>query len=93
TQAENITIQRGLMKEYKYTVFFEPAEEGGYIVHVPALPEICTEGDTLAEARAKAEDAIRLVIESNIERGEAIPEDVIIAGEPVKEQVAIKFAA
>ena len=31
------------MKEYKYTVFFEPAEEGGYIVRVPAMPEICTE--------------------------------------------------
>ena len=28
------------MKEYKYTVFFEPAQEGGYIVRVPAMPEI-----------------------------------------------------
>jgi len=37
------------MKEYKYTVFFEPAEEGGYILRVPAMPEICTEGDTLEE--------------------------------------------
>lgn len=81
------------MKEYKYTVFFEPAEEGGYIVHVPALPEICTEGDTLAEARAMAEDAIRLVVESNIERGEPIPEDVVITEEPIKEQIAVRFAA
>ncbi len=45
------------MKEYKYTVFFEPAEEGGYIVRVPAMPEICLEDDTLEEARTMARDA------------------------------------
>ncbi len=81
------------MKEYKYTVFFEPAEEGGYVVRVPAMPEICTEGDTLEEARAIAEDAIRCVIESNTQLGEPIPLDVISNQEPIKEQVAIKFAA
>ena len=27
-----------------YTVILEPAEEGGYVVHVPAFPEIVTEG-------------------------------------------------
>ena len=82
-----------LMKEYQYTVFFEPAEEGGYIVHVPAIPEICSEGDTLEEARAMATDAIRCVIESNTKRGEPIPEDVIIDQEPIKEQISIRFAA
>ena len=81
------------MTEYKFTVFYEPAEEGGYLVSVPSMPEICTEGDTLEEARAMAEDAIRLVIESNIKRNEPIPEDVVIAQEPIKEQVAVKFAA
>lgn len=25
-------------KEYSYTVFFDPAPEGGYTVTVPALP-------------------------------------------------------
>ncbi len=81
------------MIEYKYTVFYEPAEEGGYLVSVPSMPEICTEGDTLEEARAMAEDAIRLVIESNIKRNEPIPEDVAIDQAPIKEQVAVKFAA
>jgi len=69
----NLIINESRMKEYKYTVFFEPAEEGGYIVRVPAMPEICTEGDTLEEARAMAEDAIRCVIESNTKLGEPIP--------------------
>ena len=81
------------MKEYKYTVFFEPAEEGGYIVRVPAMPEICTEGETLEEARTMAEDAIRCVIESNTKLGEPIPVDVISDREPIREQVAVKFAA
>ncbi len=36
--------------EYNFTVFFEPAVEGGYVVTCPALPGLVTEGDTLAEA-------------------------------------------
>ena len=47
------------MKKYQYTVIFEPAEEGGYIVHVPALNGLTTEGDTLEEAKAMAMDAIK----------------------------------
>ena len=51
-------------KEYRYTAVFEPAEEGGYVVTVPALPGVVTEGDTLEEARAMAVDAIRCYLES-----------------------------
>jgi predicted RNase H-like HicB family nuclease len=35
-------------------------EVGGYTVEVPELPGVITEGDTLAEARKMAKDAIRL---------------------------------
>jgi antitoxin HicB len=52
------------MVEYSYTVLFEPAEEGGFIVTCPALPGLVTEGDTLEEARALAQDAIRAYLES-----------------------------
>ena len=52
------------MVEYSYTVLFEPAEEGGLIVTCPALPGLVTEGDTLEEARAMAQDAIRAYLES-----------------------------
>ena len=60
TPKENITINGGLMKEYKYTVFFEWAKDeayknGAYNVRVPAMPEICTFGETLEEARTMAE--------------------------------------
>jgi predicted RNase H-like HicB family nuclease len=33
--------------------------EGGYSVVVPAIPEICTFGETLPEARRMAKDAVR----------------------------------
>jgi len=40
-------------KEYDYTVPFEPAVEGGYVVTCPALPGLVTEGDTLEEAQRR----------------------------------------
>ena len=57
----NSTHRRDTLQaiEYRYTMVFEPAEEGGYVVTVPALPGVVTEGDTLEEARAMAKDAIR----------------------------------
>ncbi len=41
--------------EYNYTALFEPAEEGGYTVTVPALPGCITGGDTFEEAQAMAQ--------------------------------------
>jgi hypothetical protein len=49
----------GAIKDYSYTVIFEPLERGGYQSIVPALPEIMTAGRTLKEARRMARDAIR----------------------------------
>ena len=46
------------IRQYSYTVLFEPAEEGGYVVTCPALSGIVTQGETLEEARAMAADAI-----------------------------------
>ena len=76
-------------RAYQYSVILEPAEEGGFIVHVPALPEVCTEGDTEAEALAMAKDAIELVIASRLERGEPIP---IEHGKPVLRDVIAHVA-
>jgi antitoxin HicB len=39
---------------HTFTVVLEPAEEGGFIVTVPALPEVGTQGDTYDEAMANA---------------------------------------
>lgn len=59
--------------EYVYTAVFEPAEEGGYVVTVPALPGVVTEGDTLEEARAMVVDAIQGYLEVLQEDGIPIP--------------------
>jgi antitoxin HicB len=59
----------------RYAVILEPAEEGGFVVHVPALPEVVTEGDTEAEALAMAKEAIALALEVRLAEGEPIPAD------------------
>ena len=72
------------LNKYQYTVLFEP-QEGGFNVLVPAIPEICTFGETKTEARAAAEEAIRCYLESAIKNGERIPEDAV----PAQEQIAV----
>jgi len=64
-----------LVAEHGYTTIFEPLPEGGFSVIVPAIPEICTYGDSLEEAREMARDAIRCYLESAIKTGEPIPDD------------------
>ena len=44
-------------------LLLEPQPEGGYTVTSPLLPELITEGDTLSEAMANAEDALAVVLE------------------------------
>ena len=47
----------------------EPQPEGEYTVTSPLLPELVTEGDTLAEALANVEDAFAAVAEIYEDRG------------------------
>lgn len=61
------------VKILKYTVLFEPAEEGGYVVTVPKLYGLTTEGDTLEEAKKMAKEAIEVYIESLIAYGKEVP--------------------
>lgn len=75
-------------REYGYTVIYQQMPEGGFSVVVPAIPEICTFGDTLAEARRMAKDALRCFLESALQTGEPIPEDV----EPAIEHIAVSVA-
>jgi antitoxin HicB len=75
-------------KEYGYTVLFQRMPEGGYNVVVPAIPEICTFGETISEARRMAKDALRCFLESALKTGEAIPNDV----EPATEHIAVVVA-
>ncbi len=69
---------------YTFTMLFEPAEEGGYIVTCPALPGLVTEGDSLEEARQMAEDALRGYLESLRKDGLSIPPDKTPITEPIE---------
>ena len=70
--------------KYSFTMLFEPAEEGGYVVTCPALPGLVTEGETMEEARRMAEDALRGYLESLLDDGLTIPPDKTPITEPVE---------
>lgn len=75
---------------YSYTTLFEPAVEGGYTVTVPMLPAVITEGDTLAEARARVREAVRGYLKVLRKRGESIPrERGARLRRPITERVAV----
>ncbi|MBI3619201.1 type II toxin-antitoxin system HicB family antitoxin [Candidatus Peregrinibacteria bacterium] len=60
----------------RFTVVLEPAEEGGYVVHVPTLPGCHTQGETIEEAEANAKEAIECYLLSLHDRGEELPKEL-----------------
>lgn len=61
------------VRRYTYTIHLEPAEEGGFVVTVPALSGCVTEGDTYEQAIANAREAIEGFVEALAAGGQAIP--------------------
>jgi predicted RNase H-like HicB family nuclease len=64
------------MQDYQLTVVIERDEDGRFLAICPALQGCYTEGESEAEARDLIADAIRLHIESRLQRGEPIPAEV-----------------
>ncbi|HVC34183.1 MAG TPA: type II toxin-antitoxin system HicB family antitoxin [Chloroflexota bacterium] len=61
---------------HRYTIILQPdTEQGGYWVTVPTLPGCVSQGDTLQDAIAHAQEAIALYLETLTARGEPIPEE------------------
>ncbi len=81
--------QKEPVPEYRYTVLFEPAEEGGYVAFCPALPGLVTEGNTYEEARARVKEAIEGYLESLQKDGQPFPPDKKLWLDPVKEEINI----
>ena len=81
-------IKKKIKKEIlNYTVIFEPAQEGGFIAHVPSLPGCHTQGETLDEVYQMAKDAIYGYIKTLQELKEEIPRETdssVIAKIPVR---------
>ena len=61
-------------------LILEPQPEGGYTVPSPLLPELITEGDTISERLANAEDAFAAVWEIYEDRGRTLPDDIYADG-------------
>jgi antitoxin HicB len=57
-----------------FTAVYEPGEAGGYVVTFPAIPDLATEGSTLAEARTMAVDCLTGYLETLQAEGLPLPE-------------------
>jgi len=56
----------------------EPQSEGGYTATSPLLPELVTEGDTIAKVLANVEDAFAAVVEIYRDRGCSLPSGIFM---------------
>ena len=56
--------KRYTVSDGKLMLYFEEAEEGGYVVTSPIDPELITEAETIAEAFANARDAAKALKQS-----------------------------
>jgi predicted RNase H-like HicB family nuclease len=66
-----------MSKSREVEVVFEPQSKGGFTVYSPDLPGMVTQGDTIEEATANAEEAIALYVESMRERGKDVPLGIV----------------
>ena len=58
-------------------IVLEPSDEGGYTVHVPALPGCISEGESRDDAIVNIREAIELYLDST-EDDESLPDGVLI---------------
>ena len=61
------------MKKMFYPAVFHNAEEGGYWITFPDIPECMTEGDDMEEAYKMAVDALGLALTERIKEKEELP--------------------
>jgi antitoxin HicB len=61
------------MTEFAFAALFEEDPEGGFLVTFPDVPEAKTGGETLAEARANAAEALGLALRGILAMGRPLP--------------------
>lgn len=84
------------MLKLDYPVQLDPADEGGYIVRFPDVPEALTQGETEAEALRHAVDALETALAFYVNEDQALPiASLPLPGQPIvrpSAQVRIKLA-
>jgi len=56
---------------------FEPQVDGGYYAYAPELPGLHTQGDSLEDATANAEEALALYVEGLREEGRPLQMGIV----------------
>ena len=77
------------MMNLEYPVNLEPAEEGGFVVSFPGVPEAITQGEDEEEALARAADALETPLEFYTEEGRDLPKP----GRPRRGQRTVRPSA
>jgi len=67
-------VKKLVKNTLRYNAIFEPCEEGGFVVTVPKLPGVVTEGNSFEDAMDNAKDAINGYLMVLQEAKEEIPE-------------------
>jgi antitoxin HicB len=68
----------GRSRLFKVPLLLSPQPEGGFTVTSPLLPELVTEGDSVAEALVNAQDALAAVVEAYEELGRPLPANAVL---------------
>jgi antitoxin HicB len=68
---------------YAYPYVMEPQPEGGWTVTFPDVPEAITQGDTVEEVEAMAEDALVAALSFYIDEGQPLPHPSAANNAPV----------
>jgi antitoxin HicB len=62
---------------YRVPLVLTPQQENGYTVTSPALPGLVTEGDSLEQALANVQDALRATLELYEDTGQPVPTGLV----------------
>jgi len=57
----------------QYPANFEAAEEGGYVITFPDIPEAITQGEDIEDAKVHAADVLESALDWYLESGQPIP--------------------
>jgi len=57
----------------QYPAIFEPAEEGGFVITFPDIPEAITQGEDVEDAMRHAADVLEAALDFYLESGRTVP--------------------
>lgn len=77
------------MNHLNYPVVLRPAEEGGYVLTFPDVPEAISQAEDYDEALLRAVDALETALEFYTDEGAALP----IASKPKRGQAVVRPSA